>query len=193
MQTLRIWVGPTHSEKSTRAMRAARRLERHMPVGLIRPVRSIRSYERPGFLVTKGGEAFPSNDVHSAHKIWPIAQRFKAVWIDEPGLFDDEPFLFECVQEMRRYWPVLVSGLSATSELGVFGTSMSKMVSVADEVEWCRADCDGCGLLSSATRSFFKPGRKEQEIVVGGEESYSALCPPCWTADTARVRALAGV
>jgi thymidine kinase len=188
VKELFVWVGPVHSGKTTRALLVAERYSRmgHKLL-LVRPRQSVRDYERPGRLVTKNGCEFESADVRTAPEIQVVAAVNKptVLWIDEPMLFDDEPQLYGIVSELRRTTTILVSGLSATSELDVFGTSMAKVIAVADKVFHCRADCHRCGSLGTATRSFFTGDRKDGQIKVGGEEVYQALCPDCWTAATA--------
>ena len=188
MKSLTIWTGPVASEKTTRALRHARRLLRRgydIP-WVIRPTKSVRAHERDmsgdcgGFLVTKAGERFPSMECETIREIADAAEGCSAVWIDEPMLFDEEEGVFDEVARLRKYSPILLSGCSADSDLNPFKTSFPRLIAVADRVEFCRADCDGCGTLGSATRSICLTGKHEQ-VLVGGEETYRPLCPDCWT------------
>jgi thymidine kinase len=95
-------------------------------------------------------------------------------------LFDDEPGVFQAVMDVRKQMPVLVSGCAATSELDPFGASLPRLIAVADEVHFCRADCDSCGTLGVATRSICLTGKNGQ-VLVGGEETYRPVCPTCWS------------
>lgn len=188
MKTLTVIVGPVHSEKSTHAIRIALRHRRlRKRVVLIRPTKSVRAHERPGFLVTKNGLDYPSHEVETSRGIEPVAvaQRANIVWIDEPMLFPDEPNVFHVLQQVRRSMGVLVSGLVSTSELEPFGTSMPSLLAVADSIIRLRADCDLCGRYNAATRSLcLRP--KSGQVLVGGEEVYRAACPKCWTRHTAQ-------
>jgi len=150
-------------------------------VSLIRPRCSIRAHERPGFLVTKSGLEFPSTDVDSTAEIEPAAlgQEAGVVWIDEPALFSDEENLYSVVTSLRARVPVIVSGLSATSEMEPFGKSMPRLLAVADRVILLRADCDMCGAFDAATRSLCLK-TKEGQVLVGGSDVYKAACPNCW-------------
>jgi len=184
LRDLVVFTGPVHAEKSTRAAQAVSRLQRlGFVVTLVRPARSVRAHERaqPGKLVTKNGVSFPSTELETAAEIVEAASGFDVVWIDEPMLFPDEAAVFEAVQRLRRDSTVIISGLASTSELEPFGTSMPKLIAVADEVTFCKADCDRCGSFGTATRSIcLRP--KAGQVLVGGEETYEAACPSCWKA-----------
>lgn len=189
MRDLIIFTGPVHSEKSTRAAQAAGRLQRlGFRVILARPTKSVRAHERaqPGKLVTKNGASFPSNELDTASELVEAVNGYDVAWIDEPMLFPDEAAVFDAVQLLRRDSTVIISGLAATSELEPFGSSMPRLIAVADEVTFCKADCDGCGSFGTATRSVcLKP--KAGQVLVGGEETYQAACPSCWRAHAERL------
>jgi thymidine kinase len=188
MRSLKIWTGPVASEKTTRALRRARRLLRHgydIP-WVIRPTKSVRKHEKDedgkclGSLVTKAGERYPSFECETVQELLAAAENCDAVWIDEPMLFDEEPGVFDAVVKLRKTKPILLSGLSADSDLSPFKTSFPRLISIADRVEFCRGDCDGCATLGIATRSICLTG-KDVQVLVGGEETYRPLCPKCWT------------
>ena len=193
MKQLIIYTGPVHSEKTTHALRAASRHARlkHL-VQLIRPVQSIRpdpdnpeKGDRRGMLVTKNGEEFPSMDTGYARDTVGFTQGADVVWIDEPQLWPDEEEVFGSVARIRKTALVIISGLSATSELEPFGVSMPKLLAVADEIVLLKADCDACATFGTASRSRYV-GRapKEGQVKVGGVPDYNAECPTCWSALT---------
>jgi thymidine kinase len=177
---LRIYVGPVHGEKSTQARRAVGRLARlGKKVVLLRPARSRRDHEEPGILVTKNGERFPAVELEAALDALDVVEDDDdVVWFDEPMLFEDEEDVFDVISAIRRKARVVVSGLSATSELDVFGLSMAKLMAVADEIIWCKADCDACGGFGIATRSYCLK-QKTDAVLVGGEDVYQAVCVAC--------------
>lgn len=186
MKKLTCVVGPMHADKSTKAHGIASRHQRlHHTVVLLRPTRSVRAHERPGVLVTKNGREFPSTEVETTAGIIPVlrGQKARLVWIDEPALFPDEENLYDVVVELRHETALLVSGLSATSELEPFGVSMPRLLAVADRIIMLRADCDKCLTFGVATRSFCL-NHKETQVLVGGVNVYQALCSACWTVAT---------
>lgn len=184
MKLLRVFCGPMCAGKTTEALQVARRYARQgLKVVLIRPASSRRNHEkRPGFLSTKAGEEFPSFDLSSCYEISEKTADADVVWVDEPSLFADESILAMMLSTIRARSIVLVSGLGATSELEPFGTSMPKLLAVADEVRWAAADCDLCGGHNTATRSLYiGEAPKGGQVRVGGNESYVPACPDCWT------------
>lgn len=188
MKQLIVYTGPTHSEKSTHALRAASRHERlKKRVILVRPMQSIRPVQgdRRGTLVTKNGEEFPSSDLAYARDLVSVCDHKDVVWIDEPQLWPDEAEVFPAVKRIRRHALVIISGLSATSELEPFGVSMPKLLAIADEIHLCKADCDGCATYGAASRSrYIGDEKKTGQVKVGGESDYAANCPRCWSALT---------
>jgi len=192
MKLLIAYVGPTHAEKSTKALLTCQRLQGlGKTVILIRPVRSIRpdpenpeKGDRLGTLVTKHGDEFPSLDTESADDVESIASSCGAdvVWIDEPSLWDDEDLLWPSIQRIRQWADVVVSGCPATSEGEPFGDSMPKIVACADHRIDCKADCQFCASFNTATRSvYIGKEPKVGQIKVGGVSEYAAGCPVCWT------------
>ena len=158
MKELLVWTGPVHSGKSTQALlRAERYLRFGNDVVLARPSSSVRPAlgDQPGMLMTKSGHRFPSLEVDTPADLLAAADSADVLWIDEPMLFqrgfDDS--LIHTICDIRKKAIILVSGLSATSELGTFGTVMATIMALADEVFWCKADCDLCGRMRAATRS----------------------------------------
>jgi len=150
---------------------------------LIRPRCSVRDHERvsPGFVVTKGGgEKWPSLEVESALDIEQAAEGATVVWLDEPFMFQDQKKLYAVVKRLRRRAHVLISTITATSEMEPISPSVSALMAVADEVHLCRADCDDCQRLSVATRSWHLDGPKKEKVKVGGEDAYEPKCPSCW-------------
>lgn len=188
MKSLRIWTGPVASEKTTKALYAAKRLMRHgYDLVLVRPPCSRRKHEEDHYLITKGGERWPCIEVVSTLEIEEAVEGADALWLDEPFMFQEQKKLYKVVRRILRRTDVLISTISATSEMEPVSSSISALLAVADEIHHCRADCDDCQLLSSATRSWYLPGPKKEKIKTGGEESYEPKCPKCWTD---RLRAL---
>ena len=189
-----IWVGPVHSGKSTHALiRANRYLRLGHDVVLVRPLRSIRpdpakphSGDRPGFLVTKTGHRFPALETDDVRDIDAAAVGSTVLWLDEPFMFDHPELLFEIVQRQRRERIILISTLGATNTLECISEGVSSLLGVADHRIDCKADCDYCGSLGTATRSVYVgDAPKTDKVKVGGESAYKAACPTCWNRSSA--------
>jgi len=181
VKPLLVWAGPVSSSKSTKALSYASRLVRTgARVVLIRPTCSIRRHEQHGQLLTKSGLTWPATEVQRASQIEAaVPADATVVWIDEPMLFDEEALVYDVVRRLRERYIILVSGLPATSELEPFGTSFPRVMAVADEVIWCKADCDTSRRMESATRSMCLV-KKDGQKLVGGEETYRPACPEVW-------------
>jgi thymidine kinase len=183
MRTLRIWTGPVASEKTTKALYAAKRLMRRgYDLVLVRPPCSKRKHEteHEGFLVTKSGERWPCIEIKSALEIEDAADGADAIWLDEPFMFEDQRKLYKAVRRVLKTTDVLISTISATSEMEPISPSISALLAIADEIHHCRADCDDCQRLSNASRSWHLSGPKTEKVKTGGEESYEPKCPRCW-------------
>jgi thymidine kinase len=182
MKSLRIWTGPVASEKTTKALYAAKRLMRRgYDLVLVRPLVSRRSHEEGQFLITKGGEKWPCIEVDSALDIESAAENADVLWLDEPFMFDDQKKLYKAVRRVLKKSAVLISTISATSEMEPISPSISALLAIADEVHHCRADCDDCQRLGNASRSWHLDGLKIEKVKTGGEETYEPKCPACWT------------
>lgn len=184
MKTLRVWVGPVASQKTTEALHAAKRLVRRgHDLVLVRPPCSRRKHEDSDghFLVTKGGERWPCIEVRSALDLERAAEGATVVWIDEPFMFEDQKKLYGIVRRILEKSDVLISTIAATSEMEPISSSVSALLAIADEIIHCRADCDDCLRLGNASRSWHLTGPKAEKVKTGGEESYEPKCPSCWT------------
>jgi thymidine kinase len=183
MRSLRIWTGPVASEKTTKALLAAKRLMRRgNDLVLVRPPCSRRAHEKnTGFLVTKTGDRWPCIDVVSALDIEDAVEGATALWLDEPFMFTDQKKLYAVVRRVLRKADVLISTISSTSEMEPISSSVSALLAIADEVHHCRADCDDCQRLGNASRSWHLAGPKTEKVKTGGEADYEPKCPACWT------------
>ena len=194
MNSLRIWTGPVASEKTTKALYAAKRLMRRgCDLVLIRPPCSKRKHEsnHDGFLVTKSGEKWPCFEVRSALGIEEVAENADVVWLDEPFMFEDQKKLYGVVKKILRRSDVLISTIAATSEMEPISPSVSALLAVADEIHHCRADCDDCQRLGNASRSWHLAGPKTEKVKAGGEEAYEPKCAACWSHRSRKSRKVA--
>jgi len=150
---------------------------------LVRPTASLRKHEMEGYLTTKGLDdtrlRWPSIELESVHLLPEAVAGATALWVDEPNLWEDEADLFHILQEVRQTCEILVSGCPATSELEPFGESFPKIIAVADEVVWCKADCDYTKARNAASRSICLK-EKDGQVLVGGEETYRPASPEAW-------------
>lgn len=184
MKKMVVFVGPVHSGKTTRALELARRIVRMgLDLVAVRPSSAIRDHEVSGRVTTKNGQSWPVVELESPAQLIDAADGADVIWVDEPMLFEGrqaQEDLVKAVRKIRKTSRVIVSGLGMTSELRRFGNAMPYLLATADEIVQCYSDCDDCLRESAATRSFYRPGPKKDKVVVGGVETYLALCPECW-------------
>lgn len=183
LKELRVWTGPMGSAKTTGALHVARRYERlKYKVILVRPTISIRTHEEHGVLVTKNGERYPAYECDEASGIVSIYHEHRpdVLWIDEPFLFRNEKLLFDYIVYIRRTSIILVSAIGCNSEQEPFGETTPKLIASADEINWCKADCDSCGGINQASRHTILVKNTPGEPCPGGVESYAATCVSCW-------------
>ncbi len=72
---------------------------------------------------------------------------------------------------------VIISANNGTSERTPF-SPIQDIIPIADKID---AVCTSCG--ADAQFTFYKPGKKDTDIVVG-EDEYTALCRKCWVLKT---------
>jgi thymidine kinase len=174
------------SGKSTRALNAALRLKRlGRTVVLLRPPSAQRGRDQSGLLRTKDGAEFRALEPPMISAIKDLEAG--AIWLDEPFAWPDADRLPDVLPPLMEEADILVSTISATSEGGPIHPSVSWLMAVADHVYTCYADCDGCGRLEVATRSWFVGGEKAGAIHIG--DSYISLCPECWNSEAERYNA----
>jgi thymidine kinase len=129
--------------------------------------------------------------VRSTLDIEQAALGASVVWLDEPFMFADQKKLYGVVKRILRSADVLISTITATSEMEPISSSVSALLAIADEIHPCRADCDDCETLSAASRSWHLGGPKEEKIKEGGEEVYEPKCSGCWSIRNEEARAAA--
>lgn len=182
MKRLTVWAGPVLSSKSTRALGHARRIERMgKKVCLVRPTESVRKHESHGLLRTRAGIEWPAAELECASFLEAFVREHQpdVLWIDEPMLWPDEQVLYELVQRLRSRCEIMLSGCPATSELEPFGQSFPKLIAVADDVIWCKADCDFTHTMDTASRSVCLVPKSGQKLV-GGAETYKPASVEGW-------------
>lgn len=189
MKKLTVWVGPTGSEKTTKAMLLVHRYhKRKLDIVAARPAKARRKHEPEGWIVSKGKYdlRWPCFEINHPFEIIEAARGAQVFWLDEPVHLESKEKditgddVFNAIMEVRKHALILISGCAATSELEVFGDCTSKLISVADMVHWCFADCEGCGRMNAGSRSWYKLGPKTEQVAIGGEEAYEPLCWRCW-------------
>lgn len=156
-------------------------------------LRRIRRYKSIGYdvLVVNyskdtryGRDVIASHDVdtHAARCVEFLAEvdsevrsgAYRVVVIDEGQFFGD---LFKYVTSWSDELDIhiVVAGLDGDSDRKPFGDIL-KLVPYAEEVERLTAYCAFCRNGTSAVYSKFIPGKKDEQVAVGGADMYKPVC-----------------
>lgn len=178
---LTVICGPMYAEKSTTLYRhVSRALRAGKSVAVVVPELDTRS---KGQIKTHNGLTLLSLNIHpivvsKSRSIYTKLpdKRPDLLVIDEAQFFDgDLPAYLVSMMKISPATQIVVGGLDLTSEGRPFGP-MADLLSLADRVEKLTAICS-CG--AEATRTLCTV-EKSDTVLVGGAESYSAACLPCW-------------
>lgn len=104
------------------------------------------------------------------------------VAFDECQFFDTDKFIQVVTQLLYiNDYKIICAGLSQDSDGKPFG-AMPHLMAIADEVISLKAVCSSCKKIDGATRTYRKD-KYSTQILVGGQEKYSAMCYSCWIKD----------
>lgn len=169
---IELITGPMLSGKTTEMIR---RLERYAIAGrkvaIFRP--SIDS--RENLTHSSYDHNIP---IRIAEYIWQfidLAKEFDVIGVDEVQFFDEE--YVDVFDELAKDKLIICSGLNATAERGKWST-VEQLVSKVDDIVFVHAVCNDCG-SQTASRTYYTGGKKQQ-VLIGGAESYIALCRSCY-------------
>lgn len=168
---LTLILGGMFSGKTTELLR---RLERAKIAGkeviLLRPKSDTRGVLTHSRLSHNIEEMFVS-ELDLDH-----LKQYDVVGIDE-GQFFNHDFV-KNVNWLADARQVYISALNGTSERTPFNT-IQQLVPHADYIDFKTAVCTRCG-TDHAAFSYYKAGKKTEDIKVGDEGEYTALCRDCW-------------
>lgn len=166
---IELIIGPMFSGKSSELLR---RLTRYKIAGkhtlLLRPNRDTRGFLTHDNKENSVNECFIDNIAD-----FKDLYNYDVIGVDE-GQFFPDLHLIDKWADMGIN--VIVSALNGTSEKKPFN-SVQDIIPLSDHITKLSAVCTNCG--EDAQFSFFKDGKKDNDIVVG-EDEYTALCRGCW-------------
>jgi thymidine kinase len=109
--------------------------------------------------------------VKSANEIEQLAANFEYIAIDEAQFFDSN--IVSVVENLARKGKrVVISGLDMDYLGKPFGP-MPQLMAIADEVVKLHAICTECGAQAQFSKRITD---KNQTVLIGAKESYTALC-----------------
>lgn len=166
-----VITGPMFSGKSTELLR---RLERAQIAGrkvlLVRPETDTRGQ------ITHNRTRVTIEPIFLPSLEFLDPTDYEVIGIDEGQFFPDLPRYANDYAALGKH--VIVTGLPLTSECAPF-TSITDLLPFAEEIVRLNAICTRCG-SEYGSFTHYKPGRKTQEILVGGKDLYEALCRRCY-------------
>jgi len=153
---------------------------------IFKPVTDVRSPK--GWVQSNGGATEQAIEIspHSPNSIFEhierkeaeIGNRVRLVAVDEGNFFSRDSGLSEVAHQLANNgYRVVVAGLDLDYMGRPFG-EMPDLLALADEVVQLYAVCMDCG--DDKARFPFRTVDASEQIVVGGKESYRALCRDCY-------------
>lgn len=131
-------------------------------------------------VVNHAGHAFKGFDVASCHRLSDLDSeywmQYDVIGVDELQFFKDPLTLVEWANLGKT---IIAAGLDGTSDLLEFG-EMHKLIPHCEKVHKSTAVCVKCGKDASFSKRIVAD---KSEILVGGNDSYIAVCRHCYYAD----------
>lgn len=166
---IELIMGPMFSGKTSELLR---RLTRYKIAGkntvLLRPNKDTRGFLTHDNKKNAFKEIFLDN-ISDFNDLY----NYDVIGIDEGQFFSDLKVIDKWADIGVT---VIVAALNGTSERGPF-QSIQDIIPLADFIDKISAVCTNCG--EDAQFSFYKVGKKENEIEIG-EDEYTSLCRKCW-------------
>lgn len=182
--SLTIVMGPMFAGKSSRILSLiSRYASLDTPVLVIKHAEDTR-YSR-NEIATHDGQRAPCIAVRDLDDIHPDdLQRFKVIIVDEAQFFKRLVPFVEWVVDTNGKHLYLV-GLDGDSNRRPFGELLD-CIPLADHVERLTAFCRRCANGTPAPFTHRRNGPHDQQVIVGGQDRYMALCRECYHLEFAR-------
>jgi thymidine kinase len=160
--------GPMFSGKTGYLLQQAEReIIARRNIKLVRPLTDTRNFEYRDKYIGEGH--FIALDTLDG---WEALLGFDSVFVDEGQFFES---LLPCMRLADRGVDVYIAALNATAEQRPWA-SVQEIIPLVDNITFLKSVCSDCG--AEASFSFF-PGRKDVDVVIGGSNTYVALCRAC--------------
>lgn len=169
---IEVVCGPMFSGKTEELIRRVKRAQiARQKVQIFKPAIDDRYHATD--VVSHSSQAIEATPVKDALDILQkVFDSTRVVAIDEVQFFDET--IIKVVQKLaRRGIRVICAGLDQDSKGEPFGP-MPQLLCIADDVRKIQAICTVCG--APATKSFRKPNRNQNQVLVGESDMYEARC-----------------
>ena len=187
---IRVITGSMFAGKTTELLRRLRCAEiAGQKVVLVKPTRCTRAKNK---VVTHDGGEFPAIETEWSEPCPDMLAKLEEMNPEVIGV-DEAQFLGEFYEdhddweEWIRYWDrkgveVICSCLNQDYRGQTFGFSQRLLI-IADDIIHLKAVCNECKQKEAGTRTHRVSGGDEQ-VQVGGADSYETLCYSCWNKKT---------
>lgn len=101
---------------------------------------------------------------------------YDVIGVDEGQFIQNLSYQVNLLSDVGK--EIIISGLNGTSERTTF-ESIQNLIPQAEEIIKLNAICSSCG-SEYGSFTFYKPGKKVEEVIIGGTDCYTALCRDCW-------------
>lgn len=176
--SLDVIIGPMFSGKSTRILQLVSRYASIDTRCVVIKPRVDNRYA-PQMVVTHDKGSTPCIVADRLMDIYPEMLEHARVIIVEEAQFFPDLVSFVTHQLYTKEKRVYVVGLSGDSECRPFGHVLA-CIPMADRVELLKALCRRCVDGTEASFTHRMAGAPDQQILIGGEERYQALCRECY-------------
>lgn len=179
--SIELIMGPMFSGKSTELLRKIRRYNYQkrstVVVSYIFDTRYSKSEE---LVSTHDCHNYPAIKTGSLKPIKDKLMKYDVIGVDEGQFYPD---LVEVVEELANIGKtVIISCLSGNFKREPF-EAVTKLIPKCEKMQLLTAICSTCG--SEATYTF-RTIRNEDEVLIGGEESYKPVCRLCYMKNTSQ-------
>jgi thymidine kinase len=182
--SLTILMGPMFAGKSSRILSLISRYAAlDTPVLVVKHADDTR-YSR-NEIATHDGQRAPCISVRDLDDLrlddW---SRFKVIIVDEAQFFHRlVPFVEWAVDTHGKH--LYLVGLDGDSNRRPFG-ELLQCIPLADTVERLTAFCRRCANGTPAPFTYRRSGPHDQQVIVGGQDRYMALCRECYHMELVR-------
>lgn len=177
--TIELIMGPMFSGKSTELLRKIRRYSYQkrstVVVSYIFDTRYSKSEE---LISTHDKTHYPAIKTGQLKTIKDKLYDYDVIGVDEGQFYPD---LIEVVEELANIGKtVIISCLSGNFKREPF-EAVTKLIPKCEKIQLLTAICSSCGCEATYT---FRTIRNEDEVLIGGEESYKPACRLCYMKNT---------
>ena len=167
-----MYIGPMFASKTTELLTKLERASiAKRRVVMLRP-----GVDNRGFLSHGGRKINGFKEVFTEDLLTFDISNFDVIGIDE-GQFHKNLKEF-IIKANKLNKDVYISALHATSESEMF-EEIIRAIPYCENIIKLNAICTKCG-SELGNYTFFKEGKKTEKVVVGGSNSYTALCQHCY-------------